>query len=111
MIVGLLSPLIVFALEVINNPMDAISISVGNVEISGDKVVVTLILDYRGSVPLADFKMSIGNQTVDFGDVTKGRHEGKLEIPASEAVDTLLKANVKVSFRVAGIYFVRITFG
>jgi len=106
-VLSVLSPLLVFFAEMMEDPAHFLSVAVAEASAVNGSAVLTVALNYTGSVPLTDFKLKIFGEELHFGTVTKGRHEKELVVPVS-ALANAARADIEMEFKVAGIYRLRV---
>lgn len=109
------SPLIVFFLEFASDPEHLITLSVSDVKLdlaTGNATVVLKIL-YSGTVPLKDFTVYMLGENITVGDVVKGEKMVQFSVGAEQVTAGVggraSVSEVALSFRIAGVYWVRIT--
>lgn len=106
-IAALLLPLLVFAVEVAQNPA-LLGIRVDATVLNRSHVALTVALSYAGTIPLTDVQLMVRNRSIDLGDL----HEGStrtVAIPLSidEALG-LRPSDLGLRFKVMGIYYVEV---
>jgi len=102
----LLAPLLVFFIEASENREGFLSVNVANVTAVGDKAVLTLVLNYSGTVLLTDFRVRVYGEELEFGTVVKGVYVKELTAPAHVVEGG--RPSIEMTFRIAGIYGFRV---
>lgn len=110
LVLGILSPLIVFTLELFSNPADFLNISASSalVDERTGLVNITLKIRYSGSVVLKEFKLSVLNKTIELGDLRRGEYVASITVDPG-VVTGLSRVGVSASFKIAGIYGFKVT--
>jgi len=83
-------------------------VAVTNASISSGRAVLTIDLNYSGTVPLTDFKLKVFGEELDFGTVVKGHYERELEVPPSVLAGGMQRPDMEMEFKVAGIYRLKV---
>ena len=101
-VLAVASPLVVFLLEAVSDPQGILRIHVAGMALDESGVLmVELVLEYKGSVPLKDFTLEVLGEKVLVGDVVRGNYTVKVRVPElHDPVD----ASVKAEFKLAGLY-------
>ena len=115
LVIAVASPLIVFFLEFASDPEHLITLSVSDVKLdpaTGNATVV-LKIGYSGTVPLKDFTVYMLGENITVGDVVKGEKTIQFSVSAEQvtagAGGRASVSEVALSFRIAGVYWVKIT--
>ena len=96
-VVVLLVPLAVFSQESMSDP-DLIQL---HYTVDGDNVTITV--KYNGTISLKGFTITIGNETIEIGDLDKG-DSITMTIPAKNtSIDKM-----DISFSIMGLYSVEV---
>jgi len=105
-IAALLLPLLVFAVEVAQNPA-LLEVRV-NVVLNQSRATLNVTLTYVGTVALTDARLTIGNRSTDLGSLSKGVTK-IVAIPLSvgEAL-SLRPSDVSLRFKIMDLYSVEV---
>jgi hypothetical protein len=109
-VLSLISPLATFILELSENPSKYIYVE-GAVKLLNETHIELMIsLTYSGRVPLRDFTIAFNGMEVVFGDVTMGDYTKTVVLSIGELSSGLLRIT-EVSYKIAGLYRVRVRVG
>jgi len=106
-IVALLFPLLVFAVEAVQNPA-LLEVRVEVAAINQSHVALKMTLSYVGTIPLTDVRLVVGSKSTDVGDLREGEAK-TVTIPLSvdEALN-LRPSDLSLRFKIMGIYGVEV---
>jgi len=106
-IAALLLPLLVFAVEVAQNPT-LLGIQVDATVLNQSHVALTVALSYTGTIPLTDVQLMVCNRSMDLGDLHEGATK-TVTIPLSvDEAPGLRPSDLGLRFKVMGIYHVEV---
>lgn len=108
LVAALLSPLLLFFIELTNSPEDFIRFETHVTPSSnGTTARVSVKLIYNGSVKLTDFILEIYGLEINFGTIERGVYEKAITV-TSLNIDNK-QSDIVISFKIAGLYPLKIT--
>ena len=112
-VMALLTPLLIFLVDIITNPTSVIQLRVERVKynVLNQSVKVVLSLYYNGSIPLTNVSIEWPGGNIHFDEVRKGIYREVVTIPIESLTALQDLRSLNMSFSVGGLYPVTISIG
>ncbi|MDH5815265.1 MAG: hypothetical protein QE164_00470 [Candidatus Nezhaarchaeota archaeon] len=103
----LLYPLLLFAIEVPQNP-SLLGLQVKGEALNETHVLLRIEISYSGSIPMTDVKMKLAERIFDIGDLRAGDVKSITAIVRIEEFNEMQRAPFAFKFKIAGLYSVEV---
>lgn len=97
MVLGLLTPPIIFDLDMSNGGILKYSVKEEQ-NVNSTHVIALVGLEYRGRLPLSGFKLILGSSAIDFGTVTTGNYTKRVVLPRADIDSRIVGMSFKLVF-------------